>query len=88
MPTKKYLGELEQMVLLAVLRLRGGAYGVRITEEILASSGRDVSRGSLYVTFNRLESKGLIASEFGDPSDTRGGRRRGWPGSAPDQGWG
>ena len=76
MPSKRYLGELEQMVLLAALRLRGGAYGVRITEEIRERSMRDVSRGSLYVTFNRLESKGLIESEFGDPSDTRGGRRR------------
>ena len=76
MADKRYLGEFEQMVLLASMHLRDEAYGVRITEEITERSGREVSRGALYVTFDRLEKKGLIESRYGDPSDTRGGRRR------------
>ncbi len=76
MSTKRYLGEFEQMVLLASLHLGDEAYGVRLTQEIQERSGREVSRGALYVTFDRLEAKGLIASNYGDPSDTRGGRRR------------
>ena len=76
MPTKRYLGEFEQMVLLAALHLKREAYGVRLTEEISDRSGREVSRGALYVTFDRLEKKGLIASRYGDANDTRGGRRR------------
>lgn len=74
--SKRYLGEFEQMVLLAVLHLEDRAYGVRITKEIQLRSGREVSRGSLYVTFDRLEAKGLVDSSYGDASDTRGGRRR------------
>jgi DNA-binding PadR family transcriptional regulator len=70
------LGAFEQYVLLAVLHLGAEAYGVRISDEITRRSGRDVSRGSLYVTFDRLEAKGLIVSEYGDGSDKRGGRRR------------
>lgn len=76
MAGKRYLGEFEQMVLLAALHLGGEAYGVRLAQEIADRSGREVSRGALYVTFDRLEAKGLIASNYGDPSDRRGGRRR------------
>ncbi len=64
------------MVLLAALHLGDEAYGVRLTQEIVERSGREVSRGALYVTFDRLEAKAFIASHYGDPSDTRGGRRR------------
>lgn len=76
MAPKRYLGEFEQMVLLAALHLKGDAYGVRLTDEIAKRSGREVSRGALYVTFDRLENKGLIESRYGDANDTRGGRRR------------
>ena len=76
MTPKRYLGEFEQMVLLATLHLGERAYGIEIRDAIRARSGRDISRGSLYVTFDRLEKKGLVVSEYGDPSDTRGGRRR------------
>ena len=76
MASHKYLGAFEQMLLLAAMRLGDDAYGVRIVEEIRARSGRNVTRGSLYVTFDRLEAKGLIASSYRDSSDDRGGRRR------------
>ena len=72
------LGDFEQLVLLAVLRLEGDdeAYGVTIRREIHARSGRDVSISAVYTTLDRLESKGLLKSWVGDPTPQRGGRRR------------
>jgi DNA-binding PadR family transcriptional regulator len=70
----KYLGELEQMVLLAVLQLRENAYGTNVMEELGRRVKRSVSRGALYVTLDRLEEKGMISSSLGDPTPGRGGR--------------
>ncbi len=70
------LGEFEQVVLLAILRLGDEAYAVTIREEILACTGRDVSRGSVYITLDRLETKGYLRSWFGDPTPERGGRAK------------
>ena len=70
------LGEFEQVVLLAVLRLADEAYAVSIGEEILRCTGRDVSRGSIYITLDRLETKGYLKSWFGDPTPERGGRAK------------
>jgi len=70
------LGEFEQVVLLAVLRLDEEAQGSRVLEEIHARTGRRVARGALYVTFDRLEEKGLLRSRYGDPGPERGGRPR------------
>src|SRR6476619_6690305 len=55
-----YLGELEQQVLLVILRLKDSAYGPEVSRELEARAGRRVSRGALYTTFDRLEDKGLI----------------------------
>ena len=71
-----FLGEFEQMLLLAVLRLGEDAYGVRLMEELEGSVGRRVSRGSVYVTLDRLEDKGWIASETAQTTGGRGGRPR------------
>ncbi|MDA0329227.1 MAG: helix-turn-helix transcriptional regulator [Gemmatimonadetes bacterium] len=71
-----YLGEFEQMLLLAVLRLEEDAYGVRLMDELEARVGRRVSRGSVYVTLDRLEEKGWLASEMSDARPERGGRPR------------
>ena len=71
-----FLGEFEQMLLLAVLRLGGDAYGVRIMEELENAVGRRVSRGSVYVTLDRLEEKGWIASGTEPAGSERGGRPR------------
>ena len=49
------LGEFEQVVLLAILRLGDDAYAVTVRDEILECTGRDVSRGSIYITLDRLE---------------------------------
>jgi len=70
------LGEFEQIVLLAALHLGDDAYGARVSETIGERIGRQVSRGALYVTLDRLEGKGLIRSRLGDPSAARGGRPR------------
>jgi DNA-binding PadR family transcriptional regulator len=70
------LGEFEQLVLLAILRLGEGAYGVTIRAELSARAGREITRGALYTALERLEAKGLIRSRMGDPTPQRGGRAK------------
>jgi PadR family transcriptional regulator, regulatory protein PadR len=70
------LGEFEQMVLLAVVRIRGEVYGVPIVDEIERRTGRSVSRAAVYVTLRRLEEKGFISSWLGEPTAERGGKAR------------
>jgi DNA-binding PadR family transcriptional regulator len=71
-----HLGDLEQIVLLAVLRLGDKAYTAPILEEIEAQSGRRVARGALYTVLDRLETKGCLRSRLGEPLPERGGRAR------------
>ena len=71
-----YLGEFEQLVLLALVRLGKSGYGMTVRRELEATSGRSVSIGSVYTTLDRLETKGLLASTHGDPEPVRGGRAR------------
>jgi DNA-binding PadR family transcriptional regulator len=70
------LGEWEQIVLLAVIRCEGNAYGVPIRDEIRICTGREPATGALYTTLDRLEEKGLLRSELGAPLAERGGRAR------------
>jgi DNA-binding PadR family transcriptional regulator len=70
------LGEVEQLVLLAVWRLNGEAYAVPIREVIAKEADVSLSRGSIYVTLDRLEQKGLVESWFGDPTSQPGGKAR------------
>jgi PadR family transcriptional regulator PadR len=70
------LGEFEQIVLLAVLRLGDKAYGVTIRTVIMECTGREPAPGALYTTLDRLEEKGLLTSRFGDPTSERGGRAK------------
>jgi PadR family transcriptional regulator, regulatory protein PadR len=70
------LGEFEQVVLLAVLRLGDEAYAVSVGDEILRCTGRGVSRGSIYITLDRLETKGYLKSRLADPTPERGGRAK------------
>jgi PadR family transcriptional regulator PadR len=76
MPDRAFLGEFEQVVLLAVARLAGEGYGTTIRREIERRTGRDVSVGALYATLDRLERKGYVASRTGEPTPERGGRAR------------
>ncbi len=77
------LGDFEQLVLLAILHLGDEAYGRRIVETIEERSGRAISRSALYVTFDRLESKGHLTSTLRHPSEERGGRMRRYVEVAP-----
>jgi DNA-binding PadR family transcriptional regulator len=70
------LGEVEQLVLLAILRLGDEAYGVPIVEEILERTGRDVSRAAVYIALRRLRQKGLVSSWLADPEPVPGGRAK------------
>ena len=70
------LGEFEQLVLLALVRLGNGAYGAGIRREIKERTQRDVPVGSVYVTLARLQKKRMVASYVGMPARERGGRRR------------
>jgi DNA-binding PadR family transcriptional regulator len=70
------LGDMEHLVLLAILRLGQEAYGIPILDEVRARSGRDVSRATVYVSLKRLEQKGLAASRLADSTPERGGRAK------------
>jgi len=70
------LGDLEHLVLLAILRLGSDAYGIPILDEVSARSGREVSRATVYVALKRLEQKGLVSSRLGDSTPERGGRAK------------
>jgi DNA-binding PadR family transcriptional regulator len=70
------LGELEQLVMLAVLRLGRDAYAVSIRDLIELRTGLRLNRGSVYVTLDRLDRKGYLSSQFGDPTPERGGKAK------------
>lgn len=70
------MGEFEQIVLLALVRLRDDAYGMEIREEIERRTGRDVSYGAVYTTLGRLERKGFVSHHLGAPTPERGGRAK------------
>ena len=76
MTKSDYLGNFELMVMLALIRVGDGAYGVPISKEIEERSGRDAAIGSVYAALERLERKGLVTSEFGEPTAERGGRSK------------
>jgi PadR family transcriptional regulator PadR len=71
-----YLGEFEQLVLLALARLGKDAYGVSVRDEIAERGGREADLGTVYSALTRLEEKGLINSRLGEPTPERGGRRK------------
>jgi len=70
------LGDMEHLVLLAILRLGREAYGIPILDEVCARIGREVSRATVYVALKRLEQKGLVASKLGESTPERGGRAK------------
>src|SRR5690242_7778243 len=70
------LGELEQVVLLATLRLNGDGYGVSIKDAIHKATGRDLTLGTIHKTLVRLEAKGYVDSRVGEASPHRGGRAK------------
>ena len=81
-----FLGEFEQVVLLAVQRLEGQGYGMSIRREIEVRTLREVTIGAVYATLERLERKGYLRSWAGEASPTRGGRARRHFGLTPEGG--
>jgi DNA-binding PadR family transcriptional regulator len=78
MPKKpsNYIGEFEELVLLAILSQGDNAYGVTIREALEEATNRSITIGSLYTTLSRLEDKGLVKSWIGEPTAERGGRAK------------
>jgi PadR family transcriptional regulator, regulatory protein PadR len=76
MRKREYLGQLELMVLLAVMRPARDAYGVLISRDIADKSGREVALASVYAALERLERKGFVTSSLGEPTAERGGKAR------------
>lgn len=76
MTGRDFLGEFEHITLLALLRLGKEAYGVTVRREIQLCTERDVSIGAIYATLDRLEKKGYVKSERGEPTPERGGRSK------------
>jgi DNA-binding PadR family transcriptional regulator len=73
MSKRSFLGEFEQMVLLAILQQRERAFGLDVRREIEESTGKEVSRGAFYTTVDRLERKGLVSWQEAPPGGRRGG---------------
>jgi len=73
---RTFLGEFEEVVLLAVAILDEGAYGVPITQEIERRTGRVVGFNSVHTTLQRLEAKSFLCSTMGGATAERGGRRK------------
>lgn len=71
-----YLGEFEEVVLLAVAIRAGDAYGAAVVNEIEQQMGRSVNLGAVHSALNRLQEKGLVNSEMGGMTAERGGRRK------------
>ena len=69
-------GELEQLVLLAVMQAGADAYGVVVQAAIHQKARRDLTLGTIYKTLSRLETKGIVTSELGEPTAERGGRAK------------
>jgi PadR family transcriptional regulator PadR len=69
-------GELELLVLLAILRLGDGAYGVPIRGELERETSRSPTLGTVYKVLGRLEGKGYLGARVGPPTGERGGRRK------------
>ena len=73
---RKGLGELEQQVLLALLRMGGEGYSVPMVVEMEARSGQEVSQAAVFIVLRRLEDKGLVSSRMEGAGDTDSGRER------------
>jgi len=76
MRTERLLGGFETLLLLAVIRLDGNAYGVTVRRELREQAGKDVAVGAIYTGLDRLAQKGLVESWAGDPTPERGGRAK------------
>src|ERR1041384_3506661 len=70
------LGEFEELVLLTIAALMDEAYSVAVCDELSKHTGRTVKLGVVHAVLNRLEEKGLVKSQLGEATKTRGGKRK------------
>jgi len=70
------IGEFEELTLLAVRALNEPTYGVLVQQFVSRATGREASMGAVYAALDRLERKGYVRSVVGDPTPTRGGKRK------------
>ncbi len=70
------LGELEELVLLAIRAAGSEAVVVDVQEILVENTGRLVTLGAIYASLERLEGKGFAISTFGSPEAKRGGKRK------------
>ena len=70
------IGDFEQLILFALVRLGADAYGASLRREIEVRTGRTISAGALYTALDRLETRGFVASRLGEPTPERGGKRK------------
>lgn len=78
------LGEFEQLVLLATMRLGNNAYVVPIIDDIATRTGREVTHAAVYVALRRLEKRGLVSSRLGESTPERGGKPKRYFEVAPE----
>ena len=71
----KFLSRTEELILLAILKLRDKAYVVSIRNELKKMTGETWAMGALFVTLHRMSRKGYVQSWLSDPTPERGGRR-------------
>jgi len=76
MKDQSYLSDFELIAMLVLLRLGDDAYGVPIAREMEEQTKREVKLGSVYAALERLEEKGFVLSELGEPTQERGGRAK------------
>ncbi len=72
----KLLSRGEELILLAIMKLRENAYCIEILEQAEKDTGKKWTLGGIYAILNRLEKNGLIGSKFGESSPERGGKRK------------
>ena len=72
----KELTKLEELVMMAIWRLKDDVYGVKIKNKVKEIGGREYFYNTLYTTFDQLTRKGYINKHFGEPSAVRGGKRK------------
>ena len=70
------LSRSDEILLLAILRLKDNAYGVTIVKEIANNTGKKLKIGGLWVSLDILAKRGLLEKNMGDPTPKRGGRSK------------
>ena len=73
---RTHLGEFEQLLLMALAQLGPDASGLDVQDLIEQRTGRAISPGAIYTAMQRLERRGFVSAGFGEPTPTRGGKRR------------